>query len=328
MIWHKPEPAVSGDHCRTMEFKDYYEMLGVPRDASADDIKRAYRKLARKYHPDVSKLSDAEARFKDVGEAYEVLRDAEKRAAYDTLGQQWRAAGARAGEDVTPPPGWDSGFEFRRPEAENLGDFFESLFGRRSRHAGSGTRSHGEDHHAKVEIELEDAYRGARVMVSLRMPTIDAQGRVTFTERRLEVDIPRGVREGQHLRLTRQGGPGFGGAPAGDLFLEIAFRPHRLYRVEARDVTLTLPVAPWEAALGAEVVVPTPAGPVQLVVPTGSPHGRKLRLRGKGIPGTPPGDLYAVLNVAWPPADTDAARQLYRRMAETMAFDPRATLGG
>lgn len=311
-----------------MEFKDYYQTLGVARDASGDDIKRAYRKLARKYHPDVSKLADAEARFKELGEAYEVLKDTEKRAAYDTLGQQWRAAGARPGEDVKPPPGWDSGFEFRGSEAEDLGDFFESLFGRRSHHAGSGSRAHGEDHHARVEIDLEDAYRGARVTVSLRVPTIDAQGRVTVAERRVEVDIPRGVREGQHLRLAGQGGPGHGGAPAGDLFLEIVFRPHRLYSVDKRDVTLSLPVAPWEAALGAEVVVPTPAGPVELAVPAGSTHGRKLRLKGKGIPGEPPGDLYTVLNVAWPPADTEASRELYQRMAETMPFNPRATLGG
>jgi curved DNA-binding protein len=311
-----------------MEFKDYYEILGVSRDASAEDIKRSYRKLARKYHPDVSKIADAEARFKDLGEAYEVLKDAEKRAAYDALGQQWRAAGARPGEDVRPPPDWDRGFEFRGSDTENLGDFFDALFGHRARRAGGAARSRGEDHHAKVEVDLEDAYRGARTTISLRMPMIDAQGHVTFAERRLEVDIPRGVRPGQHLRLAGQGGPGLGDAPAGDLFLEIAFRAHPLYRVENRDVTLTLPVAPWEAALGAEVIVPTPAGPLQLMVPAGSPHGRKLRLKGKGIPGNPPGDLYAVLNVAWPPADTEGARDLYRRMAETMAFDPRANLGG
>ena len=275
----------------------------------------------------LAKLADADTRFKDLGEAYEVLKDAEKRAAYDTLGQRWRAAGARPGEDVQPPPDWDSGFEFRGSEAENLGDFFDALFGHRAHRAGSGARSRGEDHHAKVEVELEDAYRGARTTISLRMPTIDAQGRVTFAERRLEVDIPRGVRPGQHLRLAGQGGPGRDGGPAGDLFLEIAFRPNPLYRVESRDVTLTLPVAPWEAALGAEVIVPAPDGPLQLVVPAGSRHGRKLRLKGKGIPGKPPGDLYVVLDVAWPPADTEPARDLYRRMAETMAFDPRANLG-
>lgn len=309
-----------------MQFKDYYQTLGVARDADADHIKRAYRKLARKYHPDVSKLADAEPRFKELGEAYEVLKDPEKRAAYDTLGQRWRDAGARPGEDVRPPPGWDSGFEFRGAGEEDLGAYFEALF-RRSHHDGRAARTRGEDHHAKVEIELEDAYLGRRVAVALRMPIIDAQGRLSAAERRVEVDIPRGVRAGQHLRLVGQGGPGFGGAPAGDLFLEIVFRPHRLFSVDQRDVTLQLPVAPWEAALGADVLVPTPAGPVQLSVPPGSSHGRKLRLKGKGIPGEPPGDLYAVLNVAWPPADTDASRQLYRRMAETMAFDPRAKLG-
>jgi curved DNA-binding protein len=312
----------------TMEFKDYYQTLGVAREATADDIKRAYRKLARKYHPDLSKMADAEARFKEVGEAYEVLKDAEKRAAYDKLGQHWRAAGARPGEDVKPPPGWDSGFEFRGAETEDLADLFESMFAHRTRRAAGGARGQGEDHHAKVQIDLEDAYRGARVTASLRMPTMDAEGRVTFTERRVEVDIPRGVREGQHLRLAGQGGPGHGGARAGDLYLEIVYRPHRLYHVERSDVTLVLPVAPWEAALGADVIVPTPAGRVQLTVPAGSTHGRRLRLKGRGIPGDPPGDLYAVLSVTWPPADTQAARKLYHQMAETMAFDPRATLEG
>jgi curved DNA-binding protein len=310
-----------------MEFKDYYETLGVARDASADDIKRAYRKLARKYHPDVSKLPDAEARFKEVAEAHEVLKDAEKRAAYDTLGQRWRADGAKPGEEVKPPPDWDSGFEFHGAEAEDLGAYFEALFGQQPRRGKGRHRARGEDHHAKVEIDLQDAYRGARAMVSLRMPAIDAHGHMSYVERRVEVDIPRGVREGQHLRLAGQGGPGIGDAPAGDLYLEIVFRPHKLYKVDKRDVAMTLPVAPWEAALGAEVKVPTPTGTLELTVPAGSSHGRKLRLKGKGIPGDPPGDLYVTLSVSWPPADTDSARDIYRQMAQTMAFDPRAALG-
>ncbi len=312
-----------------MKFKDYYEILGVHRDASAEDVKRAYRKLARKYHPDVSKLADAEVRFKEVGEAYEVLKDPEKRAAYDALGERWREAGAPRGEEFRPPPGWDAGLDFSGAEAGDLGDFFESLFGRRSQHArraGGMPRMQGEDHHAKVLIDLEDAYRGATRTISLRMPALDAEGRMTYAERRLDVTIPKGVRDGQHLRLAGQGAPGLGGGPPGDLYLEIAFRPHPLYRVSARDVSLELPVAPWEAALGAQVTVPMPDGAVQLTVPPGSSGGRRLRLKGKGIPGNPPGDLYVVLAIALPPADTEAARELYRRMAETMAFDPRRSM--
>ena len=312
-----------------MEFKDYYETLGVPRDATADDVKRAYRKLARKYHPDVSKLPDTEQRFKEVGEAYEVLKDVEKRAAYDRLGQQWREGGARQGEDFTPPPGWDSGFEFRGAEGGDFGDLFEAMFGRRSqqtRQAGGMPRERGEDHHAKVQIELEDAYRGARRTIVLRMPVLDAQGHVTLQERQLEVDIPRGVRAGQHLRLAGQGSPGFGDGPPGDLYLEIVFKPHARWSVDGRDLRMTLPVAPWEAALGAQVTLPTPEGPVELSVPAGSWQGRQLRLKGRGIPGSPPGDLYAVLSLVLPPADTDVAREQYRRMAEVMAFNPREAM--
>jgi curved DNA-binding protein len=312
-----------------MEFKDYYATLGVDRQATADDIKRAYRKLARKYHPDVSKEPDAEARFKDVSEAYEALSDAEKRAAYDEVGQRYQR-----GQEFRPPPGWDSGFEFsgRDFDAENFehSDFFEALFGRAMRGAGgprAGMNAAGGDHHAKVTIDLEDAYRGAQRSISLRVPVMDAHGGVTTQERRLDVNIPRGIREGQHLRLVGQGGPGVGEGPAGDLYLEITFRPHPHFRVDGRDVFLDLPVAPWEAALGAEVTAPIPDGSVQLTIPPGSSAGRKLRLKGKGLPGTPAGDLYVVLRIAVPPADTDAGRDAYAAMAKTFAgFDPRSHL--
>jgi curved DNA-binding protein len=315
-----------------MKFKDYYEALGVERGATQDEIKKAYRKLARKYHPDVSKLSDAEARFKDVNEANEVLGDPEKRAAYDQIGRQHRA-----GQDFQPPPDWDAGFEFRgRDDAGGFGggeafdasDFFESLFGRQA-HRGGGPRPSramaGEDHHAKVLIDLEDAYHGARRSISLRVPTVDAQGHVGLEERRLDVNIPKGIRAGQHLRLAGQGAPGNGGAPAGDLFLEIAFNPHPRFRVDGRDVYVDLPLAPWEAALGASVDAPTPDGTVQLTVPPASTAGRKLRLKGRGIPGQPPGDLYAVLTIALPPADSKAAQDAYREMAAAFPhFNPRS----
>ena len=317
-----------------MKFKDYYATLGVERGATQDEIKKAYRKLARKYHPDVSKEQDAEARFKDVNEANEVLSDPEKRAAYDQMGSRYRA-----GQEFQPPPDWDAGFEFRgRGDEEMFGaggeafdasDFFEALFGRQARHAGrahgrAGRQAAGEDHHAKVMIDLEDAYRGARRSITLRVPTVDAQGHVTVGERQLDVNIPKGIRAGQHLRLAGQGTPGFGGGPAGDLFLEIAFNPHPRFRVDGRDVYVDLPLSPWEAALGGTVAAPTPEGEVQLTVPPGSAAGRKLRLKGRGIPGQPPGDLYAVLTIALPAADTPRAKDAYAAMAQAFAnFNPR-----
>ena len=317
-----------------MKFQDYYQTLGVARDASADDIKRAYRKLARKYHPDLSKEPNAEARFKEIGEANEVLKDAEKRAAYDAVGQQ--AAGGSG--DFQPPPGWDAGFEFGGRgrgdgggDAQDHSDFFEALFGRAARGAGArraNMRMPGQDHHAKVLIDLEDAYRGAQRSVSLRMPALDADGHGVMQARTLAITIPKGIREGQHLRLAGQGGPGTGEAPAGDLFLEIAFNPHRLFRVDGRDVLVDLPLAPWEAALGASVAAPTPDGEVELTIPPGSAAGRKLRLKGKGIPGNPAGDLYVVLTIALPPAGTDAAKRAYETFKAATDFDPRASLKG
>ncbi len=310
-----------------MKFKDYYETCGVPRSATQDEIKRAYRKLARKYHPDVSKDPDAETRFKELGEAYAVLKDPEKRAAYDQMGSQWKA-----GQDFQPPPGWDAGFEFSgRDFGSNDGmdhsDFFEALFGRQARGAQRpGMHARGGDHHAKVLIDLADAYRGAQRSISLRVPEVDGQGHVAMRERRLDVSIPKGIRAGQHLRLAGQGEPGLGKGPAGDLYLEIGFTADPQFRIDGRDVLLDLPLAPWEAALGCSLTVPTPEGSVQLTVPAGSAAGRQLRLRGKGIPGNPPGDLYAVLVIALPPADTDSAKEAYHAMAKAFAFDARAAM--
>ena len=315
-----------------MKFKDYYEVLGVERGASADEIKKAYRKLARKYHPDVSKLPDTEARFKEVNEANEVLHDPEKRAAYDRMGSQYRA-----GQEFEPPPDFDAGFEFRGrgeegafagAEGVDASEFFEALFGRQARkaqgHARQARAATGEDHHAKVLIDLEEAYRGGTRSISLRMPAIDASGHMTLEERRLDVAIPKGIRAGQHLRLAGQGAPGLGGAPAGDLFLEIAFNPHPRFRLDGRDVYVDLPLAPWEAALGAAVDAPTPEGTVQLSVPPGSAAGRKLRLRGRGLPGQPAGDLYAVLTIALPPVQGAEAEEAYRALGKAFAgFEPR-----
>ncbi|MBW4049505.1 MAG: DnaJ domain-containing protein [Proteobacteria bacterium] len=316
-----------------MKFKDYYEVLGVERGASDDDIKRAYRKLARKFHPDVSKEPQAEERFKELGEAYEVLKDPEKRAAYDRLG-----SGYQSGQDFQPPPDWGSGFEFSgaggdrgmgEEEAAAFSDFFESLFGGAARGASQAHARHSAraaDHHARIAIDLEDAFSGAERTITLQSPHADASGRVTMQERTLRVQIPRGVREGQRLRLAGQGTPGPDGR-SGDLYLEIQFRPHAWYRVVDKDLYLTLPVAPWEAALGGEVAAPTPAGTVEVNVPAGSQTGRKLRLKGRGLPAAEPGDLYIELKVVLPPADNPKAVELYKHMASELRFNPRLHLG-
>ncbi|MCB1876367.1 MAG: DnaJ domain-containing protein [Chromatiales bacterium] len=314
-----------------MEFKDYYTIMGVERGASQDEIKRAYRKLARKYHPDVSKEEDAEQRFKEIGEAYEVLKDPEKRTAYDQLGANWKA-----GQDFRPPPDWNQGFEFRGggftgADAEHFSDFFESLFGKgfsRAGGRGGGFHARGEDTHAKVVVDLEDAYSSAVRTLTLKHTEVDASGRPQVKERTLNVRIPKGVRQGQHIRLAKQGGAGVGRGEAGDLYLEIEFRPHSLYRVEQKDVYLDLPLAPWEAALGATVTAPTPEGSVELKIPAGSQGGRKLRLKGRGIPGDPPGDFYVVLQIALPAADSEAAKAAYRSLQKAVPFNPRAHLGG
>lgn len=314
-----------------MEFKDYYEILGLERSVTQDEIKKAYRKLARTYHPDINKSPDAEAKFKEISEANEVLSDVEKRAAYDQLGQQWKP-----GQEFRPPPDWDAGFEFsgatsQRPEGE-FSDFFETLFSRmrRSEHASNDrTEFHarGEDHHAKISIDLRDALEGATRMLSLRMPALEADGHVVIKDHKLNVAIPKGLTEGQAIRLKGQGGPGIGRLPAGDLYLEVHFTPDPLYSVVGTDLYVELPVAPWEAALGATVKFPTPAGPIMLKIPAGSSQGRELRIKGRGIPATKPGDLYAVLKTVLPPADTEKARQIYTDMARELAFDPRSKLG-
>ncbi|MCB1774433.1 MAG: DnaJ domain-containing protein [Gammaproteobacteria bacterium] len=315
-----------------MDFKDYYALMGVDRNATQDDIKRAYRKLARKYHPDVSKEPDAEQRFKELGEAYEVLKDPEKRAAYDQLGSNWKQ-----GQEFRPPPGWDTGFEFGggHGDDQRFSDFFETLFGQRGfdsagftrRHAG---HAHGEDHHARVEIGLEDAFNGSTMAFQLRVPEYDASGRLSNRTRSIQVRIPKGVTDGKRIRLAGQGAPGIGGGRNGDLYLEVALRPHPLYSVDGRDIHLTLPITPWEAALGARIAVPTLAGRVEMTVPEGARSGQRLRLKGRGLAaaGKTPGDQFVTLQIATPKAETEAHKALYRQMAEAMPFNPRSHLGG
>ena len=325
-----------------MKYKDYYAALGVPRDADLDAIKKAYRKLAREHHPDMSKAPGAEARFKEVAEAYATLKDPEKRAAYDSLSAQaQRGGGGGGGGGFRPPPNWDAGFEFSGADAGagmgagEYSDFFEQLFGRSARqrshgHAGSAPAAQrGEDHHAKIELDILDAYHGSERTITLRGAQLDASGHVVPNERSLQVKIPKGVREGQLIRLVGQGSPGSGGAPAGNLFLEVRFTPHPRWRAEGRDIYQTLPLAPWEAALGASVEVNLPSGTVEVTVPAHSRAGRKLRLKGRGIPASPPGDLsgdlYLELTIAQPSADTDSARAAYAALAKAFpTFNPRA----
>jgi curved DNA-binding protein len=323
-----------------MDFKDYYATLGVERGASTDDIKRAYRKLARKYHPDVSKEADAEAHFKEVGEAYEVLKDPEKRAAYDQLGADWKA-----GQEFRPPPGAGGrGYYYSSggaPGGEQFGgfsEFFESLFGRGGMAGGMGGGPgdapggtggfhyrqagpmRGEDQHARVKISLEDAFHGANRTLELRSP---ATGRHS-----IRVAIPKGVTEGQRIRLAGQGTPGVNGGSAGDLFLEVMFEAHPIFEAEGRNILLTLPVAPWEAALGETVGVPTLGGKVELRIPAGSQSGRRLRLKGRGLPGSPAGDQIVTLRIETPPAATPEARELYEEMRSKLPFNPRRDMGG
>lgn len=315
-----------------MEYKDYYDIMGVKKDATQDEIKRAYRKLARKYHPDVSTEKEAEKKFKEVGEAYEVMKDPEKRKAYDQLGSQWQA-----GQEFHPPPGWDAGFESSQGGGPDLGgfsDFFESLYGRGFRSAGGrassgrGFQMRGEDHHATVMVELEDSYKGATRSITLQMPEPDPSGRFTTRPRTLKVRIPKGIRRGQQIRLAGQGGAGHGGADSGDLYLEVDFRLPGHYRVEGADVYLDLPLAPWEAALGATVKVPTPAGVVDLKIPAGSQAGKKLRLKGRGIPARQAGDLYVVLQIVIPKVENENQRKAFEDMQKEFSFRPRAGLEG
>lgn len=320
-----------------MEYKDYYATMGVSRTATPDEIKRSYRKLARKYHPDVSKEPNAEEKFKEVQEAYEVLKDPKKREAYNQLGSQWKT-----GQEFRPPPGWqtytdfgEGGSAFEGADLGGFSDFFESIFGRGGRRAEGfqGRRSHaefrqqGRDEHAKISISLEEAYHGGTKTIHLQIPQVDVNGQVHHQTRTLKITIPKGVISGQQLRLANQGAPGIGGGPAGDLYLEMEIEPHRLFTLQGRDVYLTLPITPWEAALGAKVTVPTLGGSVDMKIASNAQSGQKLRLKGRGLPGKPQeGDQYVLLQILTPPAQTDAQRALYEKMAQEMPFNPRQNL--
>lgn len=310
-----------------MEFKDYYKVLGVDADADDKAIKAAYRKLARKYHPDVSAEEDAEDRFKDVSEAYEVLRDKDKRAEYDLLRQHGGGGG------FEPPPGWQSGAAGSGEFEGGFSDFFEEIFGS----AGHGSRQgysrqqfvhRGEDIELVLAIFLEDAYRGDSRVINYMVPGFDGQGRLVRQERTLKVKIPAGVIEGERIRLKGQGAPGIGDAPDGDLYLQIKFAPHPLYLVEGATLTITVPVAPWEAALGCKLAVPTLDGSINMTVPPDSQNGKRMRVRGKGLgKGDKRGDLYVVLRVTMADKSGEQEQALWRQLAEASGFDPRANWG-
>ncbi|HVE44814.1 MAG TPA: DnaJ C-terminal domain-containing protein [Gammaproteobacteria bacterium] len=314
-----------------MEYKDYYALLGITKKATQDEIKQAYRRLARKYHPDVSKEKNAEEKFKDIQEAYEVLKDAEKRTAYDQLGSHWKS-----GQEFRPPPGWDGQTRFysaydagQEGEFGGFSDFFTNLFGHARAHTNRGGEfsgfgrqaQQGADQHASMVISLEEAFRGTTRTLQLQAPGSGRKPEI----RTLKVTVPAGALPGQQLRLAHQGAPGLGGGQAGDLYLDIEIEPHRWFKLEGRDIYLTLPVTPWEAALGAEIKVPTLAGKVGLKLAPGSQSGQKLRLKGRGMPGKPqPGDQYAVVQIETPPAATAEQKELYEKMSQLMPFDPRS----
>ncbi|MDD5676688.1 MAG: DnaJ C-terminal domain-containing protein [Kiritimatiellae bacterium] len=329
----------------SVKFKDYYEVLGVARTAGADDIRKQYRKLARKYHPDVNKRSDAEARFKEIAEAYEVLGDAEKRKRYDQLGANYHA-----GQDFAPPPGWqqmryeygarpESPGDYAAEEQGDFSDFFESLFGGAGFRSGGGFRPdqagggpfqnfrkrRGEDHEATVTIALEEAFHGVKKPIHLQVARMDEQGRVHRESKQYNVQIPRGTTDGARIRLAGQGGQGVGAGAAGDLFLLVKIAPHPVFHLVGADLEVTVPATPWEAALGAKVPVPTMTGQAILALPAGTQNGQRMRLRGKGLVSERNhGDLIVIIQVAVPRHLNEKEKSLFTELARVSTFNPRA----
>lgn len=311
-----------------MKYKDYYAVLGVDRAASADVIKKAYRKLAHKYHPDVSKVDNAEEKFKEIAEAYETLKDTEKRAAYDQLGSH------RSGQEFEPPPEWGQQFEGFGGGFENidLADILAGLHRSSGRSQGGGRRARGapvqmpgDNFETTANITLEDAYYGREIELDLALPEYDEHGMPHRAARRFRITVPKGAMDGQRLRLTGKGGPGMNGGRNGDLYVTLAMQPHALFRVTGSDLYLDLPLAPSEAVLGATVVVPTIEGAVELKIPANTRAGHTLRLGGKGMPRTSgKGDLYAQVQIVVPKSSTGAERDLYQKLAEISEFNPRA----
>ena len=329
-----------------VKYQDYYETLGVNRNSSQDEIQSAYRKLARKYHPDINKAKGAEDRFKKIGEAYEVLKDPAKRKRYDQLGANWKM-----GDDFTPPPGWDffgsqerqSGesprnfnFGFGGSRDTGFSDFFDTLFGgvfdgfgnssvRAERAGNSGRNRPGEDHETDLKISLVDAYRGGRKSITLRISETAPDGSTTTSSKTLEVDIPAGVTDGKRLRLSGQGGSGSDGSKKGDLYLNIHIRPDSRFKINGRDIEVDIPIAPWEAALGAKIKIPLVSGTAQIKIPPGIQGGKRIRVKGKGLGGgkDPLGDLYAIVKIIVPKNLSSKEKELYQELEKVSSYDPR-----
>jgi curved DNA-binding protein len=315
-----------------MEFKDYYAVLGVKPETPTDEIKRAYRKLARQYHPDVSKLPDAESKFKEINEAWEVLQDKEKRTQYDQMRtggwqQQQHAHGANQRHRQ-----YAQGFS---EQSADFSEFFRSMFGEhevddefaQAPHRGRHFRGKGKDYHVKVTVPLTVAYQGGVQNIQLQIPTLTPDGHEDLQNKTLKIKIPAGVVQGSQIRLKEQGGPGIGGAPHGDLYVEIAIEPHPYFSLNQKDIYLNLPITPWEAALGASLAVPTLGGNVNLKIPVNSQSGQKMRLKGRGMKGETPGDQYVILQIQAPKATTEKEKTIYEEMAKAMPFNPREGLG-
>jgi curved DNA-binding protein len=313
-----------------MKYKDYYAALGVDKSASVDDIKKAYRKLARKYHPDVSKEKDATQKFQDVSEAYETLKDPEKKAAYDQLGTH------QAGQDFRPPPDWEQQFsrgDFQFDDVD-LADLFAGLGGGRGgfggARAGRARRDipiPGEDFEVEARIPLEQAFTGTMLDLNLQIPEYDDNGRLRRVPRAFKARIPPGVADGERLRLPGKGGKGINGGRDGDLYITVRLAPHKLFRVTGRDLYLDLPIAPWEAVLGASIEIPTLGGPVRLKIRPGTQAGQQLRLSKKGLPKPgQEGDLYVIVQIVVPPSATDKEKELYTELSKISTFNPRAHL--
>jgi curved DNA-binding protein len=311
-----------------VEFKDYYKIMGVDEKATPDEIKKAYKKLARRYHPDVSKEADAEQKFKDLGEAYEVLKDSGLRAEYDQL-RKMGASGS--GGSFRPPPGWESATHYYDggEGAGEFSDFFEAIFGRnggfhRSYGAHQQMRMRGEDVHAELALLLEEACHGGEQVVEIRVPEVEANGLISHRSKKLKLKIPPGTGDNSVLRLKGQGAPGMGGEPAGDVLVRIRIAPHPLYTVEGNHISLVVPILPHEAALGTRITIPTLQGQTRVKIPAGSQSGQKLRLAGKGMPGKEPGDFFVVLKLVMPETVSEQEKALYEALEKANSSNPRS----
>lgn len=328
-----------------MEYKDYYKILGVSRDATHEEIQRAYRKLARKYHPDVNKDPKAEEKFKEINEAYEVLRDPEKRKKYDQLGTVWKH-----GEEFRPPPEWDFHVEFEQGPfgtvrrtyywggtgtGNTFSDFFEALFGsgrfRQAYHPGYEdiefiVPERGPDYESAIRISLEDAFKGGVKTITVQSQRISPNGKPIIEEKQYQVRIPPGILPGQKIRLAGQGGEGKNGGERGDLYLKVEIEPHPVFRLKGRDLYMDLPITPWEAALGSKITINALSGPINVTIPPGIQSGQKLRIKGKGMPNPKgePGDLYVVVKIMVPKNLTSKERELMEELKKTSSFNPRS----